>query len=769
MKKEVTNNSSDSLVKIAGNNKDLAMFKNDILSYGKESALDHKIEFRRSGVKRILTPDSDETLYVEYNDDKIRGFNIETGECFLDNDWAEGNSEFKSEGQFVFITPGFNNSLLKVFNLNKRQGMYTITRHKGRIIDTALMSDNSIITIAEDPYGYAFSSKDLEHRMRYERLFPFNDFFLQLKTTALTVYPFNNSVIIAYNDGVISLFDLHHLFPYGHIVLGDQRLISGLAASKEYVFAAIENEVLGFANNEILEKNYRAPYPVSRVEKYFRVPYPVSKVSCFVSDFYRASPNWFDYYYHESEFMNNLLFVSTIKGPIFVFNIKTQKLERVIEGHNEQITDVLFAPNHYIFSSSIDGSVRRYDYKNKKCINIYYKNDGCRSLDLLEDKKMMCVSGVIDNKAKILDLETGVIKHEFLHQDSIRVVKFQEVLGKQYLFTAGWDRKVIQWDYDTGDLIRSFDSPGRICDIQFSKDGKLFVGFYSRDKLGGFQIIDMATGVTITTIMQHPSRERFGRVVVVCLDDNVLYTAGDDGVINKWDSGYTKIVRSIETSYGVRTLCIDNELQLLYSGHDDSYVRVWELKSLKLIDTLKENPGAVYSFVLSKNYLFAGDHLGLICKYDRYNRKFLQSTNLHKYIVWKLDVTSDENILISTSEEGKVGFISIKNMEEIGEYYNISGGFLWTAAGDDNKKYYWTNRLENIKVYEQVKKNDKIEKKNDDLGVKEYHSIYNKQKIVMGRIGNSRFYEVYNAAKNHIKHKSVINKILEFHPGKLLK
>jgi WD40 repeat protein len=422
-------------------------------------------------------------------------------------------------------------------------------------------------------------------------------------------------------------------------------------------------------------------------------------------------------------------------------------------------------------TSSIDGSVRRYDYYKKKCTNIYYKYDGCRSLVLSVNEKHLCVSGITDNKAKVLDMETGLVKNEFMHQDSIRCVEFAQIGGKQYWFTAGWDRIVNQWDYESGVLLNSYDAPGRICDLKISNDGKLFIGYYERDKMGGFKIIDISNGNTISSVQEHFSTERFGRVVVLYITGDFLYTAGDDGLINEWDLNNAIIIRTFECNSGVRAIAIDHELNLLYSGHNDSYIRVWNLNTSNLLYKIDCEYAYVFSLASTKKYLFVGDETGRLIKYDKIEKEVVKILQCHTLKIWELRITNDEETIITASEDGKVKFISIDKMEERGAYYNLADGFLWTASqeGKNNSSYYWTNRLGNINVYEENPQLNKTNNGSEETRIKEYHSIYNKQKIVMGQINNSKFYGVYKAAANQIKQKKEVTKLLGLTSERLLK
>jgi WD40 repeat protein len=748
---------SFSLSVISKANQQLSIFQDLVSSEGKGTTLQHNLKYGISPVTRIISSDIDSHMYAEYDNGIVRSYDVNSGDCLFEAEWNEGTASFENKVRSYLISPCSTRSKLKVFDLYTHSSFHANTNHTALVNAITCFGENYFLTIANDGLGKVYTTGNWRH----VRDFVPNDYPHPLNYTkcALSFAVLNeNTAAIGYDDGLLNVFDLREEYPIKTMYIGKARPISSITASQKIIFATFENKVYGF-NME------------GKIVKTLSVPFAISKISSFFSEYRRQSPHLFRSRFEETSFMDNLLFIATQRGPVYVYDIELEKIVRMIEGHNRYVTSMFLSPQHYVVTASVDGAIRRYNYDTKECTNIYYKYDGCRSIHISSDQKLMCVSGVIDNKAKLIDLETGTIKKVFSHQDSVRCVEFADIENQRCVFTSGWDRAVKQWNVETGELIKTFTAPGRICDIKITKNGLLFIGYYSRDMMGGFIVANISTGAIVLSSEQHASTERFGRVVVVRPNGDFLYTAGDDGVINKWDIQKGVILNTVECSAGVRVMNIDINQQILYSGHDDSTIKVWNLLTDKTLTTFNGSSGPIFSMAVTKDFLFTGGSNGRINKFDRKTNKLIDKINIDYDIVWDLCITPDGQTLISVSEDGMVIFFSIDSCKELGRCYNLYRGFLWTTPKNEtvDHGYYWTDRLDEIVVTEENKEGITHPDEVEINRVREYHTIYNNQKLVMSRIIRSSFAEIHKISASQIKNKMFADQLLKANSRKLLK
>lgn len=224
------------------------------------------------------------------------------------------------------------------------------------------------------------------------------------------------------------------------------------------------------------------------------------------------------------------LIITDGRGPIYLFNAETAKLERRIIAH---IADVLCidqtSDSKILVSGGKDKTVRIWNADTGKALfKLNGHTDEVSCVAVSPDNKI-AASGSSDQTVIIWDINTGdEIDALAKHSDEVSSVTFSPD-GKTLVTTDGSDT-IYLWEVQTGEKIRTLtgNSSG-VVSVVFSADGKS-IATGSED--GTVNVYDYGTGGTQHTLNGH---NRGVDIVDFASDGNVLVSRSYDGVIFLWN------------------------------------------------------------------------------------------------------------------------------------------------------------------------------------------------------------------------------------------
>jgi WD40 repeat protein len=703
----------------SGIHRELKAVNEQVLMPEEDHSITHAPIFRMGQLDHLHTYDVDRILLADYDHGEfLRTFDVESGKCLLELEWNPLADE-RFQGQLncpaYALTSGGDAGYLRAFDLRGKRSMVAPTRHAGLTYDL-MLSHYFDLTIVCGARGCvdAYSSFSWDH------IHTFGDESPD-RANAISMLPPAPLFAVGYSNGCVRIFDLETREQVGELTYPSSPIV-GVTSSREYMcYAASDRVFISTLKGELLKE--------------IVVGSQVSVIKCAYSDVLSHSPSLLTADNDSTQFMKRLLFVGLDSGQIVVYEVPSGKVVRVIEGHNERITSLLLSPNEFVISASIDGAARRYHYPTKQCTNLYYTSDGVRSISSSKDRKYFCVSGFVDNKAKVIDRETGTIHRVFNHQNSIRCSLFADVNGRVRLFTGGWDRVVNEWDVESGSAVRSFRVPGRVAELK-SQNNLLYIGYYDRYVIGGFEIVDLQSGATVLTRDCHIPTTTPGRAIVLLpMGDNFI-SAGDDGMVHLWNRQQRKVTKTLACGSAVRSLIASFDGTMVIAGLNCGEISLWNITN----DTSHRLPAssvASLTMLLStEKHLYAGDSIGCIYRYDMSTLSLIEKRDYHSARVWDFEYDEPNDLILSASEDGTLKFIRISDGEVLVSLYNIDDGFLWMIPdeGRDGYPYYWTNRLDRVLLQF---RNSEIGQEPDASQRRDYHRVFNNQKLVMSRINGS--------------------------------
>lgn len=174
---------------------------------------------------------------------------------------------------------------------------------------------------------------------------------------------------------------------------------------------------------------------------------------------------------------------------IKVWDVKTQQMELVLEGHEKSTLPVAFSPD-------------------EKCI----------------------VSGSLDLSIKIWNAKDGSLLHSYeKHSKNIYDVAFHP--NPRYFASASGDKTIRLWDIQEGKVIKTYSGhDGDVLDVEFSPDGYFL---YSAAVDGMVMIWEVSTGAKLYSYNAH---EGPVYTVAVSNDGNLVATGGSDSRVYIWNS-----------------------------------------------------------------------------------------------------------------------------------------------------------------------------------------------------------------------------------------
>jgi WD40 repeat protein len=285
---------------------------------------------------------------------------------------------------------------------------------------------------------------------------------------------------------------------------------------------------------------------------------------------------------------------------------------------------------------------------------------------LSPDGKYIAV-GRTGNSARLIDFKTGKV-YKTLRGHRTMVISLSFSNDSKYLATGGVDGKVIIWDVESGDAVRTFtftDEKEAIYSLDFSRDNKMLAAAI----WGGYVVIwDLETGERIRAISPHGGsgcyRVKFTPngvyFISAGLNGSLTMTEIDTGEEIRSFIGHTKetLINSISFNSGGD--------KFITSGIDGT-IRVWDLASGLQTERIRAHAGGAISasFDQSEKYIVSGGDDFMVRLWDASTGEQISSFAGHKGGVGDVNITSDLKNIVSVSRDGSVRIWDVSERKEL--------------------------------------------------------------------------------------------------------
>ncbi|NUN08625.1 MAG: hypothetical protein HUU54_05555 [Ignavibacteriaceae bacterium] len=718
----------------SGPHSSLLGIKKEIFESANPKRLTHSISIMNPGeISAIFSDCEFDSIYVMYNSSKqIVKYDILSGECIRRQNWIMPDKDINDTFDFNKWTPFSENKkhyLFQRLHLPNEDAGYNFHLNQLRIIQDYIKADKECLfqnNISGALGLFSLREMNLTGTINTDSV---------ARITAAAIVGSHKQLILGHQDGIIKSYN----YITGELLyeekIANEPIIS-IAYSERFFCPATEHKVfICFYSGNAIEL--------------FRVEDKIVRVKISYED------NWDKTEYYKvahtasARFLYNTIVVYSSGGELLIYDIIQKAFVLRYPTNSEYIDNLFLRGDGQIFYSTVEKTVHHVNLFKNKLERVYYEIDGNRSIAASKDSKYLCVSGIVDQKAKLIDFQNGRIKYEFKHQKSVRTVAFGSIDETEFVFTAGWDGIVKQWRVSDGNLERQIDITGNICDLKISGD-ILYAAFYPQFTNGGFCAFDIKKGEMLYKRRDHKGVDFPGRTMAVLPHGNYVYSAGDDGIINKYAIASGIRISSFNHGVSIRSLAIAKDGKRLFSSAVDGTIKIWDTITGAMLKVLRGHNGRIYSIELSDDdkHLFSADVFGNI-------NKFCVETGVvkHRYFspenrrIWMLKIINNGRTLISCSEDYSTGFYSTDDLTRIGSCYNLYKSYLWTLESEnkDMGEYYWTDRPDLINV---LNSHSSANSDNERIDSEEYHRIYNNQKVVMSRLNGTGYFNIHKSALN---------------------
>jgi len=277
--------------------------------------------------------------------------------------------------------------------------------------------------------------------------------------------------------------------------------------------------------------------------------------------------------------------------------------------------------------------------------------DGGRVLTASFDYSVQLWDFGTQQRLKILDAHTGPVNAGVFLPD-----------GKRAL-TAGNDGAVLLWDLEKGSVVHEFRGHTKhILELAVAPDGKTFASA-SWDRT--VRIWNLADG---TEKLRLKSSSDVNTLTFTHSGD-LLFSGHKDGMIRVWNTDTGLNAGEI---YGhemaVTHLSVSEDGSRLISAGIDGSVRIWSLPDRSEKFELWSHEGPVYATAFTKDGLHAlsGGRDGSVILWDIASGRALKTIQAHEGPVWAVSFSPDQRFAISSGSDEKVRVWHLETGERIG-------------------------------------------------------------------------------------------------------
>lgn len=254
-----------------------------------------------------------------------------------------------------------------------------------------------------------------------------------------------------------------------------------------------------------------------------------------------------------------------------LWDARTGKEKRRLDGHNGRIWTVAFAPDgRRALSGGFDNTIRLWDLATAREIRKYDGHkDYVRSVAFSRDGHRI-LSGGDDRTVRLWNVETAKEEKQFTGHDHFVWSVDLSRDGKLAL-SGSLDRTARIWDVETGlkkQLLRGHMDT--VLAVAFSPDGKKALTG-STDKT--LKLWDVATGSCLLTLEGHKG---YVQSVAFSPDGRRILSGGADNTVRLWDAKTGDLIRTLEGHRDqIWHVAFAKDGRLALSTSQDATVRIW--------------------------------------------------------------------------------------------------------------------------------------------------------------------------------------------------
>ncbi|CAG8521953.1 11221_t:CDS:10, partial [Cetraspora pellucida] len=382
------------------------------------------------------------------------------------------------------------------------------------------------------------------------------------------------------------------------------------------------------------------------------------------------------------------LLITTIGDSIEVTDLQNGKKVLHLSGDSELITTFATTPDgNYIVTSSRSLVVKIWDFKTGQIKKSFKAHEAPIIVMDIDPTSSLVATGSADSTVKVWDIEGGFCTHNFRgHGGIISALKFHLENNRWTLISGADDCNIRIWDLQERKCVAVLKSHVSVIrGLDMSNDGRFLISG-SRDKV--VNIWDFDKKILLKTFPIFETIETLGVLQLHTTIQNMeedfelFYTGGDKGIIRIWDIKTGKLIQTQEPEKNTKHVISDiiylrksNILTAITSNQSILFYQITSgLKRVKQIVGYNEE-------VIDLTYVGKDEtHLAIATNTEQINLYNIKSFDFniiygHVDIVICLDKSYDGTVLISGSKDhtARIWSIDVDNENSDDSQVNCLG------------------------------------------------------------------------------------------------
>ncbi|MBW4505089.1 MAG: hypothetical protein KME64_01000 [Scytonematopsis contorta HA4267-MV1] len=308
---------------------------------------------------------------------------------------------------------------------------------------------------------------------------------------------------------------------------------------------------------------------------------------------------------------------------------------------------VIYAPNYLYDRNNRDFSavleVKVCDLQSGQLLYTINNDSGgwIKGIAVTLDGKYIIINS---DEIELWNLENGQLIYK-ISDDDFYSSEFLVTCDDKYIISYSYDYEHINiWDLNTGELIRTLDSPSGFGKVSgFSPNGKYAI-FTLND--GTLKAWDWETGDVVKTLIGH------GQPIdsFACTNDGkYLVTTSGETTAKVWDFEKGEIIQTLTDDYKFHVVAITHDSKFVISRNQ--YTEVWDLQSGKIVKIFHDNPNFI-TVSPNNKYIISTCEVGTLKVWDLQQTEQLNYLqDKHSYSVNAIAITPDNKYVATASSD----------------------------------------------------------------------------------------------------------------------
>ncbi|MBD2435236.1 eIF2A-related protein [Nostoc sp. FACHB-110] len=226
---------------------------------------------------------------------------------------------------------------------------------------------------------------------------------------------------------------------------------------------------------------------------------------------------------------NQILAIAKPDKTIKIWDIKNQKLIKVLSGHNERITSLSFSPDNKILAAgSADKTIKLWQISDGKLLQtLTGHHDEVTSVIFSPNGKFLA-SGSADNTVKLWQIDGKLIKNLTGHGLAIAALQFTP--DSKILASASWDNTIKLWHIPDSNLINTLSAHSDgVTSLSFTPNSQILASGSADHTIKLWNISD---GKLVKTLLGHPGKVNN---ISFTADGKTLLSSGEKVEMISWN------------------------------------------------------------------------------------------------------------------------------------------------------------------------------------------------------------------------------------------